>query len=221
MPLATAGSSSTWRARPLPTQALRAATRRSSYPLFTQVRGRGILRTSTPKHLLCRFHFSGQGKHSDPEHDEEQVAGEQQFRAGVTEGEQVGVVAGEDQRRGKACRQEECADDGTHESSRAQGHEGQEPDQVLRRENPGAEHERKYKRSRMPRKCPDPEPAAPAKLPPHREPRNGQQQKGEQRAEGGRKTYALAPKLESAVLEDDAVHRAEEHQDRRRDALHL
>src|SRR5829696_1542319 len=73
----------------------------------------------------------------------------------------------------------------------------------------------------MPRKCPDPEPAAPAKLPPHREPRNGQQQKGEQRAEGGRKTYALAPKLESAVLEDDAVHRAEEHQDRRRDALHL
>src|SRR5215211_8813719 len=105
MPLATAGSSSTWRARPLPTQAL-------ELPLgglltlyspkyveggFCELRLYGVLGSSTPKHLLCRFHFSGQGKHSDPEHDEEQVAGEQQFRAGVTEGEQVGVVAGEDQ----------------------------------------------------------------------------------------------------------------------------
>src|SRR5918995_2644873 len=42
MPLATAGSSFPWRARPSRTPALRAATRRSSYPLFTQERGETV-----------------------------------------------------------------------------------------------------------------------------------------------------------------------------------
>ena len=58
---------------------------------FCELCHNGVLGSSTAKHLqhlqhlqhlLWRFHFSGQGEHSDPEHDEEQVAGEQQFRAG-------------------------------------------------------------------------------------------------------------------------------------------
>src|SRR5215212_614247 len=73
----------------------------------------------------------------------------------------------------------------------------------------------------MPRKCLDSEPAATAKLPPHREPRNDQQQESEERTKGARETYAPAPNFEGAVFEGDAGYRAEEDQDRPREALYL
>src|SRR5215217_511730 len=104
----------------------------------------------------------------------------------MAELEKVTVVDGEDLRRGEAGGEEERRDAQPRGASGPQGEEWEKPDQVLRREDLGAEHERKYKRRRIPWKRLSPESPEATIFPVHHEPRDGEENERDGGTKGSR-----------------------------------